>query len=645
MHMTAKELLLRDKQELWNLPKGSTVNVSLDDGIVVNSKPQAIIFTRYCWDLLELYPNTPITYKCHVNSVLRDGNYTGETHILLLENIFKQICQHNGLNTYTQKEHLLNKVYIIVNNIFNDIVGRISAYVSTIDAMDFINVINDPEIVKIHEEFKPTPDSVDLTYKRIKNFMLTTQTPNRFVNAYRAGAINENQSNQCIGPRGFVTDLDRMVFRQPIKNGFIRGLSSLYDVMVESRTAAKSLNASETHVRDSEYASRRIQLLTMSVERVHNGDCGSTDYLDFLVTAKNIVNLKGKYYLNAEGGLSCIVGDEEHLHDKVVKLRHVLGCTHHNPKEVCSVCAGKVSENFKANSNLGYITTAYLMEKATQALLSTKHLTHSVKKSIIKLEGNANKYFYADLENDLYFNKDTNLAGMQLILPNNRVGKLVDVMNLPHVNVSLAKIGDLDDVTIRDTNHSTPINDVVTISFLDRSCVITRELLEYIKATKISSDARGNFIIPLDNYDKSKPVFNNPLKENNLVNFVKKMASMIETGDNKEGDIPVEKLVTLFDFVTEQFKCNLFVLEIMVYATTTQNSFNNNYRLGRNSQHPRCENRTKLFANRSFSQLAVFEKQIGPLIGEGPTMYNSTNRMDHPMDVLFEPGKVLERGY
>jgi hypothetical protein len=240
------------------------------------------------------------------------------------------------------------------------------------------------------------------------------------------------------------------VFKQPITNGFIRGMGNLFEIMAESRTAAKSLNANDTHIKTSEYASRRIQLLTMSVRNVVNGDCGSTEYMDMFITQPVLDNLKGIYYLKEDGTLDWLRGNESHLLNSIIKLRTTLGCRHQVAHEVCTTCLGKISENFKENSNLGYIMTSYLMEKSTQTILSTKHLTHSVKKSAIKLEGNANKYFYTDDENNIYFNRELDLTGLIMILPNSKLSKLIDVLNIQHTNIALNKIGELEEIIIKD---------------------------------------------------------------------------------------------------------------------------------------------------------------------------------------------------
>ena len=635
-----RNLLQIPRTDIWNIPDVPYV-VVYEDGVEVEQNKKQLVFNRYGWELFHMFPNTPIISTCDCKYIMNNEYYNADTHIKLLETIFKHICEYNGLNSYSSKEGLLRATMNIVNLIRNEVVTMVSPWVSGIDATDFVEVIKHKTIQEVQANLKPSPEHIDRAYKATKQAMPTINPKNRFVKAYRSKSINENQANQCIGPRGFVTDLDRTVFKQPITNGFIRGMGNLFEIMAESRTAAKSLNANDTHIKTSEYASRRIQLLTMSVRNVVNYDCGSQEYMDMFITQQVLDNMKGIYYLKEDGTHDWIRGNESHLINNIIKIRTALGCKHPVAHEVCTCCLGKISENFKENSNLGYIMTSYLMEKSTQTILSTKHLTHSVKKSAIKLEGNANKYFFADDENNIYFNKDLDLTGMIMVLPNNRLSKLIDVLNIQHTNIALNKIGELEEIQIKDTKHKSPVVDVVNISYRDRTSIITKALLEHIKNSKLESDARGNFVIPLDTFNKNLPVFNNPLKEGNIISFVNKITSIIETNKDKVDD-PYEKLNTLFMHIIEQFKCNFSILQIMIYATTTYNAYNNNYRLGRNSAHPHCEQKTTLFRHRSLSQLLIFEEQSKELISNAAVMFSNVNRMGHHMDVLFTPQAIVK---
>ena len=639
--ITARDILNQSRHNAWTL-KESVYQLSFEDQTTESITRNHLIFSRYCWELLSLFPNTPITHQCSVAFTIKDGSYDADTHTKTLERIFQYIVRYNRLETFAAKEGLLRRVYEIVDLIQNEIVENISSYVATIDALDFIKVIKDPVIEAAHSNMRPTPEAVDKVYKQIKQYIQSAPLDNRFVAAYRNKSVNENQANQCIGPRGYISGRDLTVYMHPVQNGFIKGMGTLYELLVESLTAAKSLAANETNIKQSEYTSRRIQLLAMVVKNVHNGDCGSTDYLDMMVSPGILDSLKGKYYLKPDNTLGCIEGNETHLVDQIIKLRTSLGCRHKVNNQICSVCLGKLSQNFQSNSNLGYTMVAYLMEKITQAILSTKHLTHSVKKSLIQLFDIAVKYFYANEDGDLYFHQDADLKGLQMVLSNSKLNKLVDVLNLPHTNINLNKVGELDEIIIRNTNQKVPTNERLNLSYKDRNCIITKEFLAYMKKVKIETDSRTNFIIPLDGWDKSEPIFNSPLKEANILNFVNQISSIIEKKSGKITD-PQEKLHKLFSLVLEKFKMNLSVLEVIIYATTTYNVAAGNFKLGRNSQYPYSDEALNLFAQRDFAGFAAYERQMKPLIENPVVMFGAGPRQPHPIALYFTPQDLASK--
>jgi hypothetical protein len=633
--ISARDVLNTPRDAVWGLNQ-PVYQVKFDDGVTAAVKRNHLVLDRYFWELFLLFPSTPITHACDVGFLLKGESYDADTHKQMLERVYRHIVRYNQLETFAAKEGLLKRVYEIIDMIHNEIVENISTHVATLDAVDFNKVINDPAIVAAHENMRPTPEGVDRVYKQIKSYIQTAPLSNRFVAAYRNKSANENQANQLIGPRGFISGRDLTVYLQPVQSGFIRGMSTLYEVLVESLTAAKSLAANETNIKKSEYTSRRIQLLAMSVKGVVVGDCGSTEYMPILVTQGMLDSLKGKYYLKSDNTIGVIEGDEAHLVDKSVQFRTSLGCKHHDSAYICSTCLGKMAHNFPINSNLGYMMAAYLMEKITQAILSTKHLTHSVKKSLIQLFGIAVKYFHANEDGDLFFHQDIDLKGLQIVLPNSKLSKLVDVLNLSHTNINFNKIGELDEVVIRDTKQKTPTMERLHLAYKDRNCIITKQFLEYMKQVKLETDSRTNFIIPLDGWDKSQPILNSPLKEANILNFVNQISNIIEKKGGKIVD-PYEKLHRLFTLVLEKFKINLSVVEVLIYATTTYNAPGGNYKLGRNSQYPYSEEDLTLFTNRDFAGFAAYERQMKPLIENPMTVFGEQPRQPHPMALYFTP--------
>lgn len=618
-------------------------SVTYEDGVTLDQKQQEVVLNRFCWELTRDYPDFKITSDLTVSSVIGEGGLNANTHIRFLEKIFKKLCMQYGLNSYSSKEHLVKKTFQIYNWIYNDLICNIGSSVTGIDAEDFSDIHRSPEITALRESMEPTPVSVGKTYQGIKKFMKSDTSKNSFNRAYRAQAINDNQANQCIGPRGFVTDVDRTVFTEPVRDGFIYGLHSLYELIVESLTATKAFNASSVNIEQSEYASRRVQLLSMVVDEAINGDCGSTDYVEMAVTKKRLANMSGIYYLDeTDNQLKWIDGSEEHLIGKPLKIRTPLGCKLHNPSKVCTTCLGKISENFKENSNLGYTLTAYMMEKISQSMLSRKHLTESVGKSSTKLDKQTATYFRMNNDDDsFYFNRDVKLDDLTIVLPYKQVAQLVAVLNTTSSNIGMNRIGELDTIAIYygdDDSKKLELN--ITVG--ECMSLITKEFLEHIRSVNMSSDSKSNFLIPMKGFDKSKPVFENLLKEKDLLKFVHTVAGVIEKVSSEEGNVkfPEDKLITLFDTMIADNTCNLTACGVIVYSTTVYNPEEDNLNLGRNAVMKLSGRASDIFKRRSVSQFLAYEAQA-KIMDRDISMFDDSPRQPHPLDAIFAPREVM----
>ena len=638
--IAAREIWAMTRPRLWSLPE-HRFRVTYDCGETQMLSKRQVIFDRYFWEMFYLYPQAPITRECTVRAVVGAGHFNANTHMRLFEVIFQHIVHHQSLESYEQKQPLLECIYDIVDMLHNEVIEHAAADVFTIDANDLTQVATLPALVELAAKTSPTPDGIERAYRTIRQIINEDTSNNNFMRAYRCKAINDNQANQCIGPRGFVTDLDRTVFRQPVMGGFIRGLDTLYDVMVEGCTAAKSLVANTLAISTSEYTSRRLQLQSMIVQRVVMEDCGSTEYMDVLIDDNNLETLKGKYYALPEGGQDWIRGKEKHLVGEIVKVRTILGCRHPQASRVCRFCAGELMMNFKISTNLGYTLAAYVMEMISQSILSTKHLTHSVRKSLVSLEGIAAQFLHTDENGDVFLNAQFEPKGITLVLPGTHMRKLVDVLNLDHSNIALSKIGELEHISLIDGEGKKAKTYKLCVAYRDRPSVLTRYFVDYIRKERPGSDARGNFLIPLDNIDKTQPLFNIPLKETNILNFVTRFSNIIEKDFDKITD-PYKRLQALYETTMEKFRVNIAALEVLIYSTTAYNAPASNYRLARNSPIPMSVKSTTLFRNRDFGALCAYEHQYKAFTNHPRSIFGDRPRDPHPMSVFFLPQQVVE---
>lgn len=635
------EILNTPLQAIFEIPD-VPYEVEYDDGKVLKSHKEAIAFDRYTYEMLKGVPNVTIGSDLSCISVMDGKLLNAKTHITSLERVYQSKVGHLNLRTYEEKEPVLLHVDHIHDMIFNDIIGGDSATESMtgIDATDFLEIMEYPEIQEIHSQIEMTPDGIERTHRSLSQFVKTCNYDNPLIKANQSQAANNSQFNQCLGPRGYVSDLDRTVFGTPIIAGFIEGLHSLYDIMIESRTAAKALNAAGASIQKSEYASRRFQILTMVVRSPNVVDCGSTDLKELIMSKKYLPNFKGKWYKENldEVEFKCIKGDEEHLIGKTIHYRHVKGCQHPNRQEICTTCLGNLSNNLKPNTNLGAVCSMGFMKDVTQKILSTKHEVKSVSGSSLILEGIASNYFVPNEDNELMIRPEVNTDGLNLVLDSSKLDKLTDVLNLSSSKVPMGKIGELKAVGF--LSDDLKIGDIATISNDDRMANITRNLLDYIKTNGYDVDSKSNYVVSLKNWKKEDPMFTIPLKEADVSQFIKILEKIIEGTERKKLTYD-ERLERLFDIVFERTSCNVMVLEVLAYATSTYNVDRDNYRLARGSVEYNHSDKSKIFRHRSKSQLLTFEKQLSYMLKEPNITFKQTEIESHPFDSYFMPQEVI----
>ena len=64
---------------------------------------------------------------------------------------------------------------------------------------------------------------------------------NPIIRGLRSKQIKLTQMLQILVCRGYLTDIDSIIFRKPIIVGFFEGLTTLHDIMIESCSAKKAL--------------------------------------------------------------------------------------------------------------------------------------------------------------------------------------------------------------------------------------------------------------------------------------------------------------------------------------------------------------------------------------------------------------------
>ncbi len=535
LKINARKFLNFTTEELWNNLSGEFIVLFQDGEIKTNYKE--IVYSSYAWDYHRKYNNTPLLIKHHVKSVIKDKRLSSNTHLDLIG-----ACLWSVYDQYKSSvndriallDDLAKQAYEIVNYLYNDLTYRLESYVTSIDILDFLEVTNHPKIVKSMQDLTADQDSIGICYNEILSVINNPNEleDNALAKTVRSRIVNTNQVLQCVGPRGYITDIDSHQFmKKPIIRGYVHGIRSLYDSMIESRSASKALAYSQETLQSSEYFSRRQQLVCQNLKNLHMGDCGSDQYLTWTVRdAKyegvtkirdcDLFTIDGKYYLDEETNTLKIVHvNDKHLINKTIKLRSIVaGCKHPDPYGVCEVCYGETALAIPAKTNLGHAACVSLTEKISQTVLSTKHLDTTAVIEGIVLKPHDKKYLSAPVNGNIYYlNKELHNKNVHLQFSSDSAMRLTDINIVDDIKkINISRMSEIEVITlvISDNKHIDVIP--LTVSVNKRLSNLTHDLLLHIKKKGWNISPEGFYDIDMNNWDYSKPILSLPMRHINM---------------------------------------------------------------------------------------------------------------------------------
>lgn len=660
MRIQASSLLNYSTDELWEMLTGEFTLVFSDGEIQTNYKET--IYSSYGWDIIRQYNNVPLKSKYHLKYHIGENALRADTHLKVLKEIKWDVYDAliAGKVLTDDEDHEIRKqlrrlIAETSNHIYNDLTYRCEEYVTSLDVLDFIEVHDHPIVKKANDSVLPLQSSIDETYAALQSVLTDNNElrHNAVSKIMRSGVANVGQINQCLGPRGFLTDIDSNLFNTPITVSYLRGIHSLHDSLIESRLAAKSLIFSKEPLQQAEYFSRRLQLMNQVVQNLHRGDCGSQQYLAWHVRGDHydnggnkisgdLKNIRGKYYVKEDGTLDWIRGDETHLIGKSIKLRSVLYCQHSDRYGVCDHCFGKLSFSVFKGANLGQYCWTYVAEKSTQSVLSVKHFDGSSVVDSVYLTDDLAKYLKVGTGGSSYQMSNA-LKGkdVKLVLGVSDAEGLGDIHQVDDVKkLNLTRVTELDEIGIQVQDGIDNFVVSIPVGMKGRKASLTYGLLKHIKENGYVVNDKNCFVIDLKDWDWSQPIMVLPLKHYNLSNHSANMAKMIESTiqEMKTRDTEVSPdafLVEFYDLVNSKLVVNLAVLEIVLYGMMVVSASKENYSLPKPYTESGLGVMRLVMVRRSLAALLAYQG-LKDAIAD-PINYIGTNRMPHIFDDVVLP--------
>lgn len=683
----ARTLLQYTVEQLWDILTGRFVLLFDDGELEVDWR--STIYSMYAWDFHRLYPKTPLLRSHHLLTVLDGKRLGSETHLELLGNVMWAVYDHHtslpeplritrtaptdvlylerGLNSdwieaseEQFRDRLAELIYRCTNKMYNQLIYRLEEYVVSLDIVDFVSVLRHPKIKAALDNAQPTKAGIDTVYQTISETVTNgVDLPtNPLSLAARSKLINLNQLVQCVGPLGFVSDTDNIEFRYPVMRGYGQGLRTLYSSMVESRKAATALLYSKTPLQQTEYFSRRLQLMSEIVQRLHPGDCGSTEYLRWhvnapkrdghkLVSGGDLKQLVGKNYVDENGVLRTVQYGDTHLQGKTLNLRSPVHCAHPDPYGICATCFGQLSLSVPENTNIGQMCCTSLAQKSSQSVLSLKHLVGSSVIEGIDLLPSDRQYLKVSNDENSYLLADAlKSKHIWLVISPDSAASITDVMEVKDVtSLNITRVSEMDTIALRVQRNKDVVEEVLLeVHKGRRFSSMTYPLLHYIRAHGWTVDSRGNYVIDLQDWDWTQPILTLPLRHFSMSDHSKELANFLESSVEKmhERDQHVDPdaaLVEWFGIVNAKLTVNLAVLEVVWYGSMIESAERHAYGLPKPWTSRATGVMKVSMANRSLGPTMAYEQHRDVITA--PASYTMTNRPDHPMDAVVMPYEVL----
>jgi hypothetical protein len=635
-------------------------SVLFEDNVVLNLTSREIIVNRYVFGVLELVPELAIRSEFSITNFYTNGIYTAKTINKAFEVILEAIVV--AYIKPLDNREFLPVVYERMYNIFNDIYNEVTYdnihYAVSINIKDFLDIQFDPELISAMKDVytEKTLETVNKTYEILERIIYTKPElrNNIIARGYISGTFNKNQVNQMLASRGYVTEIDSSIFKYPIASSFTLGMSDLYDLAVESRSGAKALFLSNKAIQTSEYSARELQLVTMMVENLVDGDCGNKDYLHWYVRGPEITgksdidNLIGKRFLNEDTGREEVITKKhKYLEGNTIKLRIATKCKLPDKRQICTACFGELSYGIHKHTSIGHICSTTLTQQISQNILSTKHITSNATTGDIVLDKNAEMFFNVKSKNGYGFKPGIigkkNISYRMIVTQFAAFGikdlnKTVDVYTL-----NISRVTRIDSFILVVNDNGKDKYYPIVVKEGSKYGSFTYEFLKYIINTGYVLDDMDRYVMDLSGWKSTIPFIVLPQVEFNFLALSKDVTSMFKHMEIVKGvrssETQESLLQSLFDTVNTKLNVNIALLEVIVYAFSIMSIKDKNYDLGRNSDDTQLMKIEGILPNRSAGGSYAWERVIHTILSPGT--FNGRNACDHPLDVLLSPNKTI----
>lgn len=646
-----------DRLMIRRIPEGFYL-VQFDDQEVKMSNRQ-ILVSWYYWEMYRLFPGPPVLSTTAITGLYHSGTHR-EVGSVLIWHVFNW---HQGSVSLWDLSQLFLE---IGNELYNVQCIELSEYVTSASLYDIHEIINEPSIKKAKEDFlrisaegnyseSVVSPAIKEVYDKISDVLykdLNYLRHNGVKKLCMAGLVNKGQMLQLVGIRGYVHDINNRVFPYAIDTSYAEGFDTLYDSMIESRSASRATLAVKDPLQKSEYFNRKIQLAAMVVkDHVHiPGGCTGYVTVPYLVEEHDLTLLKGKYHMvNDQPEL--IWDSILHLVGKTIQLRSVTGCGCEDVQTVCNICLGWSHNIIPPKTNLGFYASTPLCALISQTILGTKHHEGSAPSKDVHLDQIAKNWLTKNSKNPdlIYINTSMMKNPIKIRIDSEYTTRLSQILHTDVSELPPERITCIPDFGIAMADKEGRVNgafDIVRMEVSGMGIHLSAETLKYLKTFGWDS-GKGYIEITIDpkQWNTKWPVFNIPKIGDNIMTFFNDIKSFLEGGEKTQCRVTrfntrgaaISELISILrrrlNKDTRQ-EFNIVQVEIFIRAMMMVNLNNRQYELPHPSQEFHFVSLPQAIANRTMTSMLAFEGQAANILST--KWLNPNQKTQHPMDAILD---------
>ena len=641
LQLAARTIINATENEIWELENVPNLSLDFDDTTIMTTGRKTIL-SWYYWRALAKYDKVPLLSKYHICDRIINKN----TLRSMLSNVF-DIMDIYGEDI---KEVLMTETFDMVNTIYNVFTSRLSRYVRSISAFDLVDVLFHPEVMAANANVEPTEGSIKATKDIIRGVLNkdTSLANNSLSINNRTEMIRSEQILTLVSAVGFREDIDSNIFPKPILKGYAMGMDELPDVMAESRSASKALHYAKAPLQDSEYFNRKLQLICQIVTNLHNDDCGSTQYLEWHVHKSDLKYIAGQYYYS-EKGLLPVRENDNHLVGKVIKMRNALYCWHSDRHGVCNKCYGELSKSIPYKTNIGHVAATTVGEQGSQYIMSIKH--HDGSSEAFGIELTEADRLFIDGQNNattFYLSNRRKNKKTKIIISRSEANNLSMITKFPEKidTLNVFNITQLCNVIFVTEFNGIEDHNIIAMSVGSRKAALSTDMLKYLSTKGWGINAKGDYVIDLDEWDFDKALFELPKKQMGVVEFIGTVKSQLIGSDgssetkSKKGRLAIKPLYMykdpemalrdVYDLINSTLTVNIAHLSVILLAMSVRDPENHDYDIPLPNEPIRFGTYDNIIDRRSLSVKMAYQGQAKAFTDV--VSYMERNRPPHLKD-------------